>query len=175
MCNPRRGQCLFLSAKTIECWAFVPFGKRIMEFERGMLVLYGDRDWMEENVITIPVYATMANHLCRPSLHLKKPDSKCCWIVGAQKPPLLRLPNQCLALTLRQEKRMSQSSLKKYVHVSIWTWMSAILAELAMCVFLIYTLLHKNLIFKMIHSQGRKQHYSEHKSCRHANIKITGW
>lgn len=86
MCNPRRGQCLFLSAKTIECWAFVPFGKRIMEFERGMLVLYGDRDWMEENVITIPVYATMANHLCRPSLHLKKPDSKCCWIVGAQKP-----------------------------------------------------------------------------------------
>lgn len=51
--------------KTIECWAFVPFGKCIMEFERVILVLYRDRDWMVENVITIPVYATMANHLCR--------------------------------------------------------------------------------------------------------------
>lgn len=129
MSNPRRGQCLFLSAKTVECWAFVPFGKRIMEFERGMLVLYGDRGWMEENVITIPVYATMANHLCRPSLHLKKPDSKCCWTAGAQKLPLLRLPNQCLALALRQEKRvMSQSSLKTtcvYLDVNVYFSSSA--------------------------------------------------
>lgn len=43
-----------------------------MEFEGGLLVLYGDSDCMEENVITIPVYATMANNLSRPRLHLNK-------------------------------------------------------------------------------------------------------
>lgn len=59
---------------------------------------------MEENVITIPVYATMANHLCRSSLHFEEPDSKYCWIVGAQKAPLLRLLNQCPALSHTRKK-----------------------------------------------------------------------
>lgn len=96
---------LFLSAKTNECWAFVPFGKRIMEFERGMLVLYGDRDRMEENVITIPVYATMGNHLCRPSLHLKKPDSQVLSDRGSTKAVLAATPQISVLHFLCSDKR----------------------------------------------------------------------
>lgn len=119
---------------------------------------------MEENVITIPVYATMANHLCRPSLHLKKPDSKCCWTAGAQKLPLLRLPNQCLALALRQEKRvMSQSSLKTTcVYLDVNVYFSSSAANV--CFPLDFTtLLHKKKkyqILKMIHGRDREQHYT---------------
>lgn len=84
--------------------------------DRGLLVLYGDRKWMDENVITIPVYATMANHLCRPLLHSRKPDSNCCWIVGAQKPPSLRLPNQCTW----EKKQMSKSSSGRRCVYLVW-------------------------------------------------------
>lgn len=135
---------------------------------------------MEENVITIPVYATMANHLCFPSLHLKNPDSNCCLILGAQKPPLLRRPNQCLPLVLRQKKRdMSQTSLKRRcVYLDVNVCFSINTGK--MC-FLIYLtpLLHKknknkkNHTFKLMHNHERKQHYGRHKHCRQASIKTT--